>query len=156
MTETIAVVRIRGGVHLKPAIKKTLDLLGLKKNNSMVLVSSRPESKGMVSKVQAFIAFGEIDAKTLATVLKKRGKKSRVILNDAIRSKEKKAEEDLAAIASQITEGKRPQEFGFENLFRLKAPKKGFERNGIKRSFSVGGATGNRGREINALIMKMV
>jgi len=39
---------------------------------------------------------------------------------------------------------------------RLKPPKGGFERKGIKVSFSAGGALGYRGDKINILIEKMV
>jgi len=40
--------------------------------------------------------------------------------------------------------------------FRLNPPKGGFERKGIKKPFSKGGALGYRGSKINLLIKKMV
>ncbi len=40
--------------------------------------------------------------------------------------------------------------------FRLNPPKGGFERKGIKFSYSVGGALGYRGKKINDLIKKMM
>jgi large subunit ribosomal protein L30 len=42
------------------------------------------------------------------------------------------------------------------NVFRLNPPKGGFERKGVKKSFKIGGALGNRKEKINELIKKMV
>src|SRR3989344_8311030 len=155
----IAAIRIRGGVHLKPDTKKTLELLGLGKNNSMVLVADRPETRGMLSKAQSFIACGEIDQETLETLLRKRGKKTRDAANaeTGTKPKGKNAEaESFDKLAAQLLAGKKPEEIGIQNFFRLKAPRKGFERLGIKQAFVIGGASGNRGTEINALLKRMV
>lgn len=43
-----------------------------------------------------------------------------------------------------------------KKFFRLHPPRKGFERKGIKLPFNIGGAYGNRGKEINKLIMRML
>jgi large subunit ribosomal protein L30 len=43
-----------------------------------------------------------------------------------------------------------------KSFFSLTPPKGGFERKGIKKSFTVGGALGYRGAEINNLIEKMI
>lgn len=47
---------------------------------------------------------------------------------------------------------------GKENrkVFRLHPPRKGWERNGIIRSFKTGGAIGYRGAEINGLVKRML
>ena len=41
-------------------------------------------------------------------------------------------------------------------VFRLRPPKKGYERVGIKKPFSVGGALGYRKEKINELLEKMI
>ena len=41
-------------------------------------------------------------------------------------------------------------------FYRLNSPRKGFERKGIKRPFSVGGVLGYRGSMINDLVKRMV
>jgi len=41
-------------------------------------------------------------------------------------------------------------------FFRLNPPKGGFERKGIKKAYSEGGALGYRGKEINSLIKRMM
>lgn len=43
-----------------------------------------------------------------------------------------------------------------KKFFRLQPPRKGFERKGTKKSFSIGGALGYRGEKINELIKRMV
>ena len=43
-----------------------------------------------------------------------------------------------------------------KNVFRLQPPKKGFERKGIKKPFTTGGALGNRKVKINDLIKRML
>ncbi|MBN2141994.1 uL30 family ribosomal protein [Candidatus Woesearchaeota archaeon] len=47
--------------------------------------------------------------------------------------------------------------FGFQKkVFRLHPPRGGFERKGIKKPFSLGGALGYRGEKMNDLIQKML
>ena len=43
-----------------------------------------------------------------------------------------------------------------KSYFRLNSPRKGFGRKGIKKSFSVGGALGDRKEKINDLIRRML
>ena len=43
-----------------------------------------------------------------------------------------------------------------KQFFRLQPPIKGFERKGIKKPFSIGGALGYRGEKINELIKRMI
>lgn len=43
-----------------------------------------------------------------------------------------------------------------DNLYHLNPPRKGFGRKGIKQSFNIGGALGNRKEKINDLIARMI
>jgi large subunit ribosomal protein L30 len=52
--------------------------------------------------------------------------------------------------------GRKDSEGNILNTFFLAPPKGGFERKGIKKSFSVGGALGDRKDKINDLIKKML
>jgi len=45
---------------------------------------------------------------------------------------------------------------GIKPFFRLNPPKGGFERKGTKKGYSIGGALGYRGKDINKLIQKMI
>ena len=46
--------------------------------------------------------------------------------------------------------------FGLKPFLALKPPSKGFERKGIKKSYSIGGALGYRGKAINGLVERML
>ena len=52
--------------------------------------------------------------------------------------------------------GKKDAEGKVHNHFNLNPPKGGFERKGIKTSYTLGGALGNRKEAINDLIKKML
>lgn len=56
----------------------------------------------------------------------------------------------------QEQRGARDTEGSLKPFFRLSPPKKGFERKGIKVPYKLGGALGDRGKEISALIQRML
>ena len=94
----------------------------------------------------------------LALLLEKRGKLSGDKKLDSQFLK-KHGLASFPALAKKIMdpkEGKALKKFGIKKVFRLHAPSKGFERNGIKKLFSVGGAAGYRSSAVNALIQKMM
>jgi large subunit ribosomal protein L30 len=55
----------------------------------------------------------------------------------------------------KILKEKRPADYE-KGYFRLNSPKGGFERRGIKKAYSIGGAVGYRKGEIVSLIKKMM
>jgi len=59
----------------------------------------------------------------------------------------------LKAIGGEKVELKK---LGIKPVFRLKPPKKGFGRRGIKKPYSIGGALGYRASDINDLISRMI
>lgn len=149
----IGVVRVRGSIGVSKDIKETLKRLNLNACNQLSLV--KEENKGMVSMAKNYVSFGEIDSDTLALVLEKRGR----LLGDRKISKDflqKNKFKDFKEMASSVIGGKSLEDFGVKRVFRLKPPRKGFERKGIKKQFSIGGALGYRGKKINELIKKMV
>jgi len=154
LKEMYAAVRVRGSVKVIPNIKKTLQLLMLDRVNHLVLV--KDDQKGMLDKVQAYITFGEIDEETLSKVLEKRGRLAGNKKLDKEFLKEKKFK-DFKEIAKAILEGKTsPREISIKPVFRLSPPKKGYERAGIKKGYSIGGALGYRAADINKLLGKMI
>lgn len=153
-----AVIRLRGEVHVRRELRDTLEMLGLFRPNHLALKPETRAMQQMLKKVEPFIAFGEIDEKTLVLLLEKRGRLSGDKKIDAQFLK-KHGLASFPALAKKIMN---PQEervlekLGIKKVFRLHAPSKGFERNGIKKLFSVGGAAGYRSSAINALIQKMM
>jgi ribosomal protein L30/L7E len=73
----IAIVRIAGQVGLDKGIKETFRRLNLPRKYSCVLVEPTEEKLGMINNIKNFIAFGEIDEKTLSDLKEKREKKGK-------------------------------------------------------------------------------
>jgi large subunit ribosomal protein L30 len=154
---TFAVVRVRGTLKVKPDIKETLRLLRLNKVNHCVVIPESPEYKGMLQKAKDYITWGEVDSEVMGSLLKER---SEMDGTDEISDKFVKKNtdyKDLKELSVAVSEGifdHRKIE-GLNPVFRLNPPRKGgYE--GIKRAFTVGGALGYRGKEINKLLMRMI
>lgn len=141
-----AIIRIRGTLNIKPDTKKTLNLLRLNKPNHCVVVPENDIYKGMIKKAKDYITWGEINQKTLEKLIKNRGK---------ISQKKKIPEKDVKQILKKISDGK-IKETGIKPVFQLSPPKKGFERKGVKKTFTQKGALGYRGDKINALLERMI
>ena len=73
----IAIVRIAGQVGLDKDIKETFRRLNLPRKYSCVLVEPTAEKLGMINNIKNFIAFGELDEKTLSDLKEKREKKGK-------------------------------------------------------------------------------
>ena len=142
--EKIAVIRIRGGIGIRHDIKKTLNFLRLYKQNYCVVVPKTQSYLGMINKVKDYVTWGEIDEETFNMLVEKRAEEY------------KGRETDRKGIISYkrkfiVINGKKIKPF-----FRLNPPKKGFEKKGIKKPFSVGGALGYRKEKINDLLKRMI
>jgi len=137
-----AIVRLRGSIKTAPKVRKTFEMLNLTRANHASVWKEEPSILNMLKKVEGYVTFGKISDDALAEMLEKRGRFEEG--SDA-----KKA---LAA----LKEGKSAKEAGVKNCFRLSPPKKGYERGGIKKPYTLGGALGDRGEAINDLIRKML
>ena len=122
----------------------------------MVLVPENNQSKKMVEKVKSYVTFGEINKEILEKVLGKRGliTGNKKISIEVL--KEMKMNSFSELTEKILSEEIKLKETKIKPVFRLRPPRKGFERAGIKKSFTVGGALGYRGKEINELINKMI
>jgi len=150
----LAAIRVRGSVNVSPNIRKTLELLMLDRVNHLVLV--KDEQKGMLNKVQSYTTFGEINEETLAKLLEKRARLPGNKKVDGKYLKEKKVK-DFQELAKAIIEGRLSlRGLSIKPVLRLRPPKKGYERAGIKKGYSVGGALGYRASDINKLVQRMI
>jgi large subunit ribosomal protein L30 len=150
-----AVIRIKGPSHIRKDIEITLKLLRLHKANHCVLVPEKKEMLGMLKKCESAITWGKISEEMLTKLLEKRG---RIIGNKKITEKylKEKNINNFKELAKQLIENKiKLQALGIKPVFRLKPPSKGFERGGIKKSKSIGGALGKR-EEIDSLLRRMI
>jgi large subunit ribosomal protein L30 len=149
-----AVIRIRSEIKAKPQIKKALELLCLSTANQLVLIPQK--ELPMIKKVESFVTWGEIDDSMLERLLKKR---ARIAGNKAINDAFLKEhgfgswKDFLNGIANEKI---KLRKIGIKPVFRLTPPRKGFEKGGIKKPYSIGGALGYRASDINDLISRMI
>jgi large subunit ribosomal protein L30 len=151
-----AVVRVRGSVGVRGDIADTLKMLRLHRVNHCVIVPDTETYKGMLNKVKDYITYGEIDKDTLVKLILKRGR-----LPGNKRLNEEKIKELMDLSVEELAEKIVNDEILLKNtplkpVFRLHPPRKGYDKAGIKKPFSVGGALGYRGAEINKLLEKMM
>jgi len=151
-----AAIRIRGNVNLNRDLVKTLESLMLTKVNQLVLIPEDKQNRKMLDTARAYITYGEASKEMLAKLIEKRGK----VLGDKKVDAEvlKKAGfKNIEELADAVSSGKiNLRETGVKPVFRLRPPRKGHARGGIKKDFTVGGALGYRGEAINQLIGKMI
>lgn len=150
-----AVVRLRGQVNVRYTIEDTMKMLRLHKVNHCVFVPEDPHYKGMVQKVKDYVAYGKIDAKTLAEVLENRGRLEGDTRLTEEYIRENTDYDSIQAFAEAVVEGKASLKDvpKLKPVFRLHPPRKGHA--GIKRTVQQGGELGNHGENINVLLHKM-
>lgn len=151
----IAAVRIRGRVGKKFDIERTLNLLGMKAKNNCVVLENDSINLGMMNKAKDIITWGEIDAATLAELIRKRGRVGKERVDEKF--VKEKVGKDIGSFSKDVVEGKETLgRLGINHVFRLKPPSHGFERGGIRKPFKLGGALGYRGTKINELLKRMI
>lgn len=133
--KAIAVIRVRGTMGVRRSINETLSRLNLRRVNNMVVLYGTKSNIGMIMKCKDFVTFGEINPETLGKVLEKK--------------EIKHSKEDISGIAS----GKKTLKELDALPIRMHPPRHGYE--GIKDSYTAGGALGYRGEKINELIKRM-
>jgi large subunit ribosomal protein L30 len=150
-----AVVQVRGVVKTRRDIKDTLKMLRLHHINHCVLVPDTPENLGMIRKVKDYVAYGEVDAPTVETLLQTRGR----VLGDAPLTEEYLKTNSTYASINEFAQALAGGETklrdvpGLKPVLRLHPPRKGHKT--TKRTFVQGGALGYYGQEINTLLYKM-
>jgi large subunit ribosomal protein L30 len=152
-------VRIRGAPGMKGKILDTLKMLRMHKLNHGVLIWGSPSYKGMLVKCKDYIAYGEIDEKTLIRLLRVRGKVegNEVLTEEHIKNLTNyKNFRDLAkALLNGELKYQEKDLYKIKPIFRLHPPRKG-HRGSIKKHYKEGGTLGNIGLYINELIHKML
>ncbi len=151
-----SIIRLRGTQNINPQTKDTLRYLRLTRVNHCVVLPQNETTQGMLRRAKDYVTWGEVDAKTLAAVIKSRG---RVTGNNPLTDEHVakhtsfKSIEELAAaiVAGKAHYNDVPD---VKPLFRLHPARQGLE--GIKRSVQAGGALGYRGKNINDLLGRMI
>jgi large subunit ribosomal protein L30 len=152
-----AIVRVRGYVKVNKDIEHTMKLLNLTRVNHCVIYQETEKIKGMIHKARGYLTYGEISKEVLKKMLLKRA----LVYDERGKGHKfseiyKEAKEQEIIIEEIYSSKKKLNDFGIKPVFRLKAPSKGYERKGVKKTFKEGGALGYRGSEINKLLKKMI
>lgn len=138
----IAVIRISGMVKVPKAVQETLHRIYLRRKYATTLLNPSQEISKLLKKIRNYVAYGDIDKKTLLELIKKRGQPV---------EKEKKV--DAEKIVEQLDK-KSLKSLGLKPFFRLHPPRKGIE---SKKHFGVGkGVLGDNKEKINELIKRML
>jgi large subunit ribosomal protein L30 len=69
----LAAVRLRGNMNVNKEVRDTMNMLGLKRVNTLVVLPESPVTLGMLKKVENFITYGkisEVDAKQFSKVMR--------------------------------------------------------------------------------------
>lgn len=153
----LAIIRVRGLIGTRKNIKDTLDLLRLYRKNTCIVIENNPTNNGMIKKIKDYITWGEINEETFKELLTKRAKLpgNKKLTEDYIQKKLKLSTDEFTK-EFFVFKKELKDIPGIKLFFRLKPPVKGFERKGIKKPFSLGGALGYRKEKINDLIKRML
>jgi len=158
MSPAIAVVRVRGRTHIKRGIEDTLRYMGLTRKNYCVILPENDTSTSMIFKAKDYITWGQADEKMIESLIRERGRIAgdNRLTDEYVKANSKHA--DMKSLASSMAKGqtKAKDVKGLKPIFRLNPPKKGFEREGIKKPYTLGGALGDRKDKIKDLIMRMI
>ena len=152
----IAAIRIRGHVNVNRDIEATMTMLHLTRANHCSLIKENPSYKGMLQKVKDYTTFGTVNAEILSELISKRG----MLVGDKPITDEYVNEntdyDSIASFAEAIISGEADYRTlpDVKPLFRLHPPIKGHK--SIKRHYTIGGALGDRGEDINDLIRRMI
>ncbi len=153
----LAIIQIRGIINVNGKVVDTLNMLKLTRKNSCTVIDNTPTNLGMVIKIKDLVTWGEIDSDTFKLLIEKRGKLpgSKPLTESYLKEK---INMGYDAFTKSVIEGKMKLKDvpGLKPFFRLKPPTGGFDKNGIKKPYSLGGALGYRKENINELIRRMI
>lgn len=149
----IAVVRLRGTVDVHRKIRETLRMLRLHRRYHCVVIPDTPSYRGMLQVVKDYVAYGEINAETLAMLLRNRGKLvGDVPLTDEY-VRQTTGFNSIEEFAKAVCEGRAKLSDipGLKPVFRLHPPRKGLKN--IKWHYPRGDL--GRNEKINELLYRM-
>ncbi|QSW99184.1 50S ribosomal protein L30 [Haloterrigena alkaliphila] len=152
-----AIVQVRGEVNRQEDVQDTLEMLNIHSVNHCALVPETDTYRGMITKVNDFVAYGEPDQDVLETLLEKRaepleGKQSDV---DEEWLADNTEYDDFAALAEALLDEETTlRDEGLSPTLRLHPPRGGHE--GIKKPTAEGGQLGKHTTgQINDLLESM-
>lgn len=151
-----AIIRVRGHSGVNKDIEDTMIMMRLTRINHCVVLPENDSIKGMLNKTKDYVTYGEISEETLARMIKFRGRLmgDKPIDDDVVKAGTKYS--SILSFSKAISSGevRYADMTDIKPIFRLSPPRKGYE--GNKKSYQNGGALGYRGKDIDALIQRML
>ena len=151
-----AVVQLRGEVNMQQKTRDTLKMLNLHRVNHCALVPEDDSTKGMIAKVNDFVAFGEPSVETVADLIEKRGEplEGSADIDDEWLGENTEYDSVDALAEAIVDEETTLREQGLSPVLRLHPPRGGHK--GIKHPRSQGGQLGKHStEEIDELLTDM-
>ena len=151
-----AIVQLRGDVNMNTGVVDTLDMLNIGRVNHVTFIPETESYRGMITKVNDYVAFGEPSADVVAATIARRGEPlegDADIDDEWIDDNTDYA--DLEALAEALVDEETTlREQGLSPTLRLHAPRGGHD--GIKHPVIEGGQLGRHTtEEIDALLEAM-
>jgi len=155
---TYLVIRARSDRGVTKKIRDTMAMLNLTRVNHAVLLPETPSYAGMLQKAKDFVTWGEVDAETISSLLKERGRMTgdKPVTDTVVKSGSEYSTVDALAKAIASGDATPRAVEGLKPVLRLHPPRGAKGWGGIKRAYSVGGALGFRGKDIENLAARMV
>jgi len=152
------VIRVRSDRGVERSIRETMSYLNLTKVNHAVIVPESETYAGMLQKAKDFITWGPISSDGISKMIRERGRLpgDRPVDDSAISDCTDYDGIDTFAAAVASGDASLKDASNLKRVFRLHPPRGSKGWGGIKRSFTVGGALGNRGEAIEDLAARMM
>ncbi|MFB6210044.1 MAG: 50S ribosomal protein L30 [Halobacteriales archaeon] len=149
-----AVIQLRSDVNMETGVKDTLEMLNIHKVNHCALVPEEDSYRGMITKVNDYVAYGEPSVETVASLIRRRSEPAE---GDGDVDDEWVADNtdyaDIDALAEALlNEETTLREQGLSPVLRLHPPRGGHE--GIKHPTIEGGELGKHDTETIDTLLK--
>lgn len=150
------VIRVRGTIHARHDIVETLRLLHLTRANHATVVPETASLRGMLTRVQGYVTWGEAAPETVDRLLRERGETDggRPITDAALQEIPGSVLRTIPELTRAVVGAGLVGARGVRPLFRLRAPRGGWR--STKKPFGLGGSLGYRGRAVNELAQRML
>ena len=151
-----AVVQVRGEVNMETTVEDTLAMLNIHRVNHCALVPETDAYRGMVAKVNDYVAFGEPSADVLASLVERRGEPEAgdATIDDEWVSENTEYDDVTGLADALLAEETTLREAGLSPVVRLHPPRGGH--GGLKHPVSEGGELGKHTtEEIDSLLTDM-
>jgi len=152
------VYRIRGTVSVRDTIRETMRVLNLQYSHRATLLPNTKQTRGFLKKIKDFITYGALSKEAVKLLLEKRAR----ILGDKLLTEEYLSKNTKYKTFDKLADALFKGELlykdipNIKNYFKLPPAKGGFGRKGVKKTYPIGGALGDRGVKIDEFIKRVV